>query len=494
VKLFQWKSLGIKTRLIIVSVVPVCLLFLAVITYSYFSRHAQVETELTERGYLIASALAETGEYGITSGNMAYLERTIHGLFTFDPGILQVDILNVQKNILLSIKNTKQQPYSPHMFEVAIKRPKILIDTFSNTDELHVTSQNQPAAKQEFAEIIGYARIALSPITTLIKQRNRIIFETSVAAVVLFFSLTLGLLLSISLTKPLAKTISVVRQIRKGNYGGHFDEIAGGEIGDLQSAIIEMRSSLNTLKNELENKVTSRTHDLKIARDQALKSNEEKRRLIKKINTVIEEERKSISVEVHDHLNASLIVTRLEAQNIYDLAEDISSSHAADEIKKKATSIIQLSNELYASSRNMIKRLRPEIIDMLGLREAVEEMVNHYASVNSSCRFNLYAKDDFSILSSDLAITAYRLIQESLLNIVKHAEARKVVIRIKFTNNNETLLIYVSDDGKGFSPNAEAPGIGLIGMKERVASFNGKLKISSTSTKGSRILIAIKIH
>lgn len=490
-KMFQWKSLGIKTRLIIVSIVPVLLLFLAVITYSYFSRHAQVENELSERGYLIASALAETGEYGITSGNMAYLERTIHGLFGFDPGILQVDILDVKKNILLSVKSTEQQPSSPHVFEAKIKKPKISIDTFSNTDEPHIASLNQSAAKQESPEVIGYARIILSPAITLIKQRNRIIFETSVAAAVLFLSLALGLLLSISLTKPLAKTISIVRQIRKGNYGEHFDEMAGGEIGDLQAAIIEMRSSLNTFKNDLEAKVIARTHDLELARDEALKSNEEKRRLIKKINTVVEEERKSISVEVHDHLNASLIVTRLEAQNIYDLAEDVSSSHTAEKIKQKANSIIQLSNELYASSRNMIKRLRPEIIDMLGLRAAVEEMVNHHASVNSSCQFSLYTKDDFSSLPSDLAITAYRLIQESLLNIVKHAEAKKVSIRIKLINNHKTLFICVSDNGKGFSPISEASGIGLIGMKERVASFKGKIKIHSLKNSGTRIFIAI---
>jgi two-component system sensor histidine kinase UhpB len=268
----------------------------------------------------------------------------------------------------------------------------------------------------------------------------------------------------------------------------------GGEIGVLQSTIVDMATSLHQLRQSLEAKVIARTRDLEIARDEALKSNEEKQRLIKKINTVIEEERKNISVEVHDHLNASLIVTRLEAQNIYDLAENASSSHTADEIKKKATSIIHLSNELYASSRNMIKRLRPEIIDMLGLRAAVEEMVNHYASVSSSCQFTLHAKDDLSSLSSDLAITAYRLIQESLLNSVKHAEAKKVSIRIKLIKNHKTLFMGVSDNGKGFIPNSEVSGIGLIGMKERVASFNGKLKIQSTLAKGSRTLIAIQIH
>ena len=492
-KIGDCKNWSIKARINVITLIPIAMI-VSVICWSYFSRLGEIDKDLEERGNLIATTLAQSSQYGVMSGNLGYLEHTVQSLLKKDKGIFRIEIQGIDSQSLINFSDEKLGNNKMQVFEAPIIKERVELNPFGAEGVPHVSADisAQPASRAE--EIIGYVRVTMSPSTMLEDKRTRVLISFLIAGIFLALSVLIGIFLARSLTKPLLATISALRRIREGKYDIQMVSTTGGEIGVLQSTIVDMATSLHQLRQSLEAKVIARTRDLEIARDEALKSNEEKQRLIKKINTVIEEERKNISVEVHDHLNASLIVTRLEAQNIYDLAENASSSHTADEIKKKATSIIHLSNELYASSRNMIKRLRPEIIDMLGLRAAVEEMVNHYASVSSSCQFTLHAKDDLSSLSSDLAITAYRLIQESLLNSVKHAEAKKVSIRIKLIKNHKTLFMGVSDNGKGFIPNSEVSGIGLIGMKERVASFNGKLKIQSTLAKGSRTLIAIQIH
>jgi two-component system sensor histidine kinase UhpB len=76
---------------------------------------------------------------------------------------------------------------------------------------------------------------------------------------------------------------------------------------------------------------------------------------------------------------------------------------------------------LYNSGRALVRRLRPEVLDMLGLDGAVEEMVRHYDSARSGCRFHLQAHGDFSHMEGSVAISAYRIVQEAMSNIVKHA-------------------------------------------------------------------------
>jgi two-component system, NarL family, sensor histidine kinase UhpB len=222
------------------------------------------------------------------------------------------------------------------------------------------------------------------------------VVNAAIAGTVLLLSVALGLYLAFGLTRPLAATIAAVRRIRGGDYAIEMGVTAGGEIGDLQSSIKEMAGSLDEFRRDLESKVAARTHDLEAARDDAIKSNAEKRRLIQKVNSAVEEERRNIAVEIHDHLNAVLIVARLEAQRILDLAESDSTSQAASEIKTRALSVIKLTLDLYEEARSIVRRLRPEVIDTLGLRDAVEEMVRHYDTLQSQCRLEFHAEGSMS--------------------------------------------------------------------------------------------------
>ena len=144
---------------------------------------------------------------------------------------------------------------------------------------------------------------------------------------------------------------------------------------------------------------------------------------------------------------------------------------------------------LYEMGRDMVRRLRPEIIDTLGLRDAVEEMVRNLDRLHRQCRFEFATVGDLSVLDGELAIAAYRLVQEALSNVVKHAEASEATVRLEQREN--ALHISIDDNGKGFDKEAVQLGIGLIAMPRRVLGLEGHMEIRSAPGAGTSVVIDI---
>ncbi|WP_426163304.1 sensor histidine kinase [Pseudoduganella sp. R-34] len=216
----------------------------------------------------------------------------------------------------------------------------------------------------------------------------------------------------------------------------------------------------------------------------------EKRRLLQRVTTAVEDERQAIALEIHDELNATLIAVRLEAQQIAGLAGNLPPTDAATQIRDKAQAITKLALGLYNSGRTLVRRLRPEMLDMLGLQGALEEMVRQVGSSHPACRFSLRTEGDFAGLDGDAAISAYRIVQEALSNIVKHARAGTANVEV--ARHGEALQIAVADDGVGFDPARTAAGVGLAGMRERVQALGGTFAMDCLS--GTRISIMLPVE
>jgi two-component system, NarL family, sensor histidine kinase UhpB len=221
----------------------------------------------------------------------------------------------------------------------------------------------------------------------------------------------------------------------------------------------------------------------------------EKRQLLRRVNTAVEEERRSIALEIHDELNAVLIAARLEAQRIAVLARDVQPAEAAEDIGRRAQTIAKLALGLYNSGRALVRRLRPEVLDMLGLRGAVEEMVRQADAGATGCRFDIATDGEFADVAPEVAITAYRVIQEALSNVVKHAVAGHASVSL--ARRGERLHIEVIDDGRGLDAAQGDParqaGIGIAGMRERVQALAGSFTIASDST-GTRVAIELPLQ
>ena len=154
-----------------------------------------------------------------------------------------------------------------------------------------------------------------------------------------------------------------------------------------------------------------------------------------------------------------------------------------------------MTKTLYAIARDIVKRLRPEVLDTLGLQGAVEEMVHHYDAIHPECTFVFRADGDLAHLDADLTINVYRLIQEALSNVVKHARATHSCVSLEVLKDDAVLRIVVSDDGVGFDPGkALEPGVGLVGMRERVSAVFGSMEILERPGGGTKLVIRLPLH
>jgi signal transduction histidine kinase len=144
----------------------------------------------------------------------------------------------------------------------------------------------------------------------------------------------------------------------------------------------------------------------------------------------------------------------------------------------------QLQNEI-ANLRAIITDLRPAALDQLGLEPALEALVQRVASVEG-----LEVATDLALrpLDPDIETTVYRLVQESLTNVSRHARATRVNVRVRL--EGARVVLEVRDDGEGFDPSADVTGFGVQGMRERVALAGGTLQIES-GPAGTRVAVSL---
>lgn len=495
-----WRSWSIGLRMAFITMLPVVFLFTSFVWYSWYAHRAQVAEELAERGRILARALAETSEYNVISGNLTDLRLTINGLVQSDKSIYRVDVLDASGKRAVRVTSESAADTEPHYYEAPIRKQVVWINLFSDNGIPHVSASSDTRPPTLTTEVVGAVRVTMSPANMLAKQTRRFQVEVAIAALALAASGVLAWVLARSLTLPLRDAIGALREIRGGNYRVALPVTTGGEVGELQGSIGEMSVALDQSKQDLENKVAERTRDLLASRNEALRADADKRKLIQKVNSIIEDERKSIAVEIHDELNASLIAVRLESQSIGMLAAKLEARAAVkaeagpevEEIRSKAQAITRLALDLYANGRRLVRRLRPEVLDMLGLHGAVEEMLRHYDS-GSGCRFVFHSEGDFSRLGNELAISAYRIVQEALSNVMKHAGASFAQVSLVLDDAQDVLRIAVEDNGNGFDPALSSEGIGIIGMRERVYALRGTMAVRSAPERGTTVEITLPL-
>ena len=223
----------------------------------------------------------------------------------------------------------------------------------------------------------------------------------------------------------------------------------------------------------------------------ARQADADKRRLIAHGNALVEEERRRISMEIHDDLNAALVSVGLEAAALAAKA----STDGRAEIRDGAERIAAVTDKLYARARDIGKRLRPEVIDALGLPGAVDEIVRYYDELHPACHFELHVDPQLPAVPERVAIAAYRIVQEALSNVVKHAQASRCWVSIEPMELTEGIRVTVKDDGKGFDVDDTASaGIGIIGMRERVAALGGSVVIEAGASRGTIVIIELPLN
>jgi len=213
---------------------------------------------------------------------------------------------------------------------------------------------------------------------------------------------------------------------------------------------------------------------------------EENRRLSQRSMQVQEEERRNLARELHDELGQSLNAIKVDAVTIRD-------SHGnSAEVQRSAKAIIEVSGQVYDVVRGLMRRLRPVALDELGLRSAVEYSVEQWRRRHPAVRCSFAAEGELDDLSEQMNITLYRLAQECLTNIAKHAQATEVAISLTRDGAGE-VRFSCQDNGRGFDMAPRRQGLGLVGLRERVEALGGQLDLQSAPDQGARVRVSIPL-
>jgi len=290
--------------------------------------------------------------------------------------------------------------------------------------------------------------------------------------------LLVTVVIGLGLTRRLSVLSAAAAQVEAGNYAITVPAEICDEVGKTAVAFNRMVSEVASRTRQFERE-QARTRELLI----------ENRRLIHASLEVQEEERKYLARELHDELGQCLTAIQADAELIGDVA------HADKRVLTSAKAIMDVSSRVYDVVHSMMHRLRPSILDNLGLVEALKDDIESWKTRHPETHCNFNYSSDLPVLDEHTRITLYRIVQECFTNISKHAQAKMVSLELLKTSKG--LLLKIMDDGAGFSLDDDVralrKGMGLTGMRERVNSLSGELLLNSAPGEGVCITITVPL-
>jgi signal transduction histidine kinase/CheY-like chemotaxis protein len=221
------------------------------------------------------------------------------------------------------------------------------------------------------------------------------------------------------------------------------------------------------------------------AEEQLRSSHQQLRELASRLQSVREDERTHIAREIHDELGQSLTALKMELSWVGKSL----TREGVEKVMPKIRSMSELIDQTIHQVRRLSTELRPGVLDHLGLVAAVEWQTEEFKTrTGIDCEVRASLNDQG--LSDDRCTAIFRILQETLTNVARHANASRVSVSLKQEDDN--LVLEVQDNGKGFdNEGARFTSLGLLGMRERALLLGGELYISSVPGKGSRIAVKI---
>jgi len=218
-----------------------------------------------------------------------------------------------------------------------------------------------------------------------------------------------------------------------------------------------------------------------------MRLNRELRDLARKMQLEKEEKRKELAREIHDVLGQKLTLLKMDLSWLQNKLGDSDQA-----LKKKTTQMMKTVGVAIQDLRSISMELRPKMLDDFGICAAIEWQLEEFQkSTGIQTKFSC---SDSIVLNPNCSISLFRILQEALTNVIRHANATKVDVSLCQSGSN--LEYQISDDGKGIPPKrvSDHKAIGLIGIRERVYSLGGKCRIEGISGKGTTISISIPLR
>lgn len=218
------------------------------------------------------------------------------------------------------------------------------------------------------------------------------------------------------------------------------------------------------------------------------------RNLSEKIERAREDERIRIARQVHDELGQMLTVLKMDVSMLGEEMQEKTSSEVSQDLKKQTVKVLDRINVIIKSVQTITTELRPEVLDDLGLKEAIDWQAGEFekrTNINISFKSHI---DETDFLDDEKATTLFRIFQETLTNIARHANASRVDIKLK--RQNRSLYLIVSDDGVGITEEQKnaSSSLGIIGMRERTQFLGGDVKIEGSKEEGTTVTLQLPLN
>ena len=228
----------------------------------------------------------------------------------------------------------------------------------------------------------------------------------------------------------------------------------------------------------------------------------ENRALVDRLIRVQDDERKEIARDLHDEAGPCLFSIRAGVVAVSELTADATLD--IPQIRQTCANINKASEILQNLFRALLGQLVPRGLAEFGLREVLKGLLNSWQTSRPDVALELICPHDLSILDKSIALTAFRVVQESITNIFRHANANWAQVRVEFgsaapASSSEiesecapALLIAIEDNGVGI-PSQPILGLGLVGMKERVQALGGRISMDRRASGGTRIAVSLPL-
>ena len=277
--------------------------------------------------------------------------------------------------------------------------------------------------------------------------------------------------------KPVKAMVKATSEFAAGKLNARTGLSGGG--GELN----QLASSFDHMAERLEQRQIERDK----AEREIRNSREELRNLSAHLQSVREEERTRMAREIHDELGQSLTALKMD---ISWLSRRLLEEDPA--FKKKLASMEEVIDRTIQTVQKLSGELRPGLLDDLGLAAAIEWQAEDFQNrTGIECEVSLSPEE--TVLTRDQSTTMFRIFQETLTNVIRHARASKVEVRLR--EKKGSIVLEVRDNGRGITEAeiSNPKSFGLIGMRERVEFIDGEITISGYHGKGTRITVTLPL-
>jgi len=443
--------MSLRVRLNIVITGLLLLLFLYSSYYTISNARRSVHSEIESSTQLALQLIQATTTYSLLQdserGNHLNFLRKLTELKSIRH--LRIEIRSPTDILVPSDDDSYEESDAPYWFIKLIKPPSTEVRRWLYTPvNKPVDILIKPDPFDEINESWVETKNILIFLSVFIFLSNIIIY------------LLIGFYLS-----PIEKILDGLSDIKDGNYKLSLPKFNLPELNKISEQFNHMASVLFETNN----------------RNQLLRH-----RLLE----IQEEERRILSQELHDELGQTITAIKAVAVSIPNKPK-LEKRYINASVK----TIVEYSDHIYHVAKNMMHRLRPSVLDELGLIKALQNMIDEWNSNQDEIFCDFRFSNMPNKLSESLKISIYRIVQESLTNSLKYSKAEKVLVNIKkiIVNDAEKIFLEIHDDGVGIDKEKIKLSFGLLGMKERVEMHGGEFEFFSKQGGGFKISLLIPI-